>query len=892
MARPEVYASEATAVTQSNDNRLNIDITPVIVAGSPNPGDPLQGDSPDLRIDPNLPTSPFAGVGSLEISAPGTGNFLCSGTAISPRHILTAAHCLDVVEEDGVVDVLPENVIFNINAQGENAAPIAITASALDIFDNGTDRYEGFSTSVSNDLAIVTLSEDLPAGIPIYNIARFPVVDKSIITLVGYGTSGNGIDGHVPGTSSPTVKRVGQNQVDDASLFSFLIPQIGEVFLYDFDGPDASTNTLSGLGSGLTLGNQIETTVGPGDSGGPSFIQIGDEWLLVGVNTFGFSFPKLEAPTTEVIQGTFGTGGGGVIVTNAEKRNWIESIVGDALGEGGAETLLGSLNGIVWDDLDGDGDRAPTEAPLAGATVYLDLNGNGLLDAAEPTTITNSQGSYTFSNLESDTYAVAVQIPAGRRQTAPQTGNRELFRADFSDGVAASLDGFTIDNSGGAVPGLWHLTTARGSQPGHSPPHSFYFGQNETATGGGNYDVGHTAGRITSPEISLVGLESAALTFNYFLNIEPDPAGDIPRVRITTDGSTFQTIASKGDILTVNSSQTQSWSTASLVLDDYIGSTIQLQFDFNTIDSQLNSLEGWFVDDVVVQGVGSDRHVVSLSTGQNISGLDFGLQTTVSIPPSAVIGVFDFEQFLRYYSDDSAAVPTTTFGGLPLAQIFDEGYYRRVHADVDAAIIAGNLTSGYDHFISFGLYEGRDPSLLYSEAFYRATNQDVVDAIANNGFRSGLEHFLNFGHKENRDPTAKFSQSDYLTQNPDVAAAVNAGFLQSAFEHYITYGLNEENRYIPANATHPLITPLYNEAFYLRTNPDVAAAVEQMGFRDGFEHFLRFGQRENRSPNADLDLNAYLAANPDVQNAVNNNPFGTAFAHYVQFGRFEDRNFG
>jgi hypothetical protein len=70
--------------------------------------------------------------------------------------------------------------------------------------------------------------------------------------------------------------------------------------------------------------------------------------------------------------------------------------------------------------------------------------------------------------------------------------------------------------------------------------------------------VGHTAGRITSPEISLVGLTSAELTFNYFLNVEPNPVGDIPRVRVTSNGSPLQTLASKGDVFTVSSSQAAS----------------------------------------------------------------------------------------------------------------------------------------------------------------------------------------------------------------------------------------------------------------------------------------------------------------------------------------------
>ena len=57
-----------------------------------------------------------------------------------------------------------------------------------------------------------------------------------------------------------------------------------------------------------------------------------------------------------------------------------------------------AIRGLAWDDADGDGLRAG-EPGLAGRTIYLDLDNDGMLGAEEPTATTATDGSYAFADL-------------------------------------------------------------------------------------------------------------------------------------------------------------------------------------------------------------------------------------------------------------------------------------------------------------------------------------------------------------------------------------------------------------------------------------------------------------------------------------------------------------
>jgi len=77
------------------------------------------------------------------------------------------------------------------------------------------------------------------------------------------------------------------------------------------------------------------------------------------------------------------------------------------------------IQGMKWHDINGDGKIDSGEPGLAGVTIFLDLNDNGVREENEPRQITNEQGRYIFSGLEAGTYVVREVVPADYQQTYP-----------------------------------------------------------------------------------------------------------------------------------------------------------------------------------------------------------------------------------------------------------------------------------------------------------------------------------------------------------------------------------------------------------------------------------------------------------------------------------------
>lgn len=92
----------------------------------------------------------------------------------------------------------------------------------------------------------------------------------------------------------------------------------------------------------------------------------------------------------------------------------------------------GSIQGQVFDDLNGNGGRDKGEHGIAGRTVFVDTSGNGMFDDWEPFAVTDEKGLYKISGLSFGTYDVWQVLPDGAVQTSPLVPDNGYVASDVT----------------------------------------------------------------------------------------------------------------------------------------------------------------------------------------------------------------------------------------------------------------------------------------------------------------------------------------------------------------------------------------------------------------------------------------------------------------------------
>lgn len=293
----------------------------------------------DTQVYPSA-TSQLSGVAWL------LGGGSCSGAAITPTAILTAAHCM--------------------NAASTAAFPIyTANGSYVETLTRQVTQfipYPGYNTLSEavqpNDIAIAILSVPLPQTINTFPLAKFDTfsdINGVGATFAGYGITLGGYD-----TSYEFSDR-SEYFLDPFTNYYFSVPQLragtnrvdsisnsGTVFLTDFDAPGTNYFGTPGFGEievGTTQGDSGSgvfyspadaldlwcrtrppgTPLCPGSGSSPKLLS--DELALFGVTSFSSfgSCPKYDF----ACYNRFGTRDGYTFV--GPYLSWIQSILGQEI---------------------------------------------------------------------------------------------------------------------------------------------------------------------------------------------------------------------------------------------------------------------------------------------------------------------------------------------------------------------------------------------------------------------------------------------------------------------------------------------------------------------------------------------------------------------------------
>jgi len=422
----------------------------------PDAGDMLSA----VRIDTlTLPAGAFLSLGGGAV-APGQ----VIPTASIPELVFTplvnangtnyASFTFSVQDSANTFDLIPNNFMFNVTAV--NVAPVLAAIGNKSVNEQSLLTFTATATDV--DVPANTLTFTLANGLSGLVPAGAAIdATTGVFTWTPTEAQGPGVftfDVMVTDNGSPTLS--------DSETLTITVTALPILSISDVQVTEGNFGSTAAIFS-VTLSapsTQMVDVQYNTEDGTASSVGVPPDTDYNGVPFppgFGVHFEPGETSKTISI-----TVNGDTTVEPDETFfvnifNATNATIADGRGQGtilNDDVQLGSINGVKFIDLNGDGTRDADEPGLANWTIQLDQNNNGSVDA---TTLTDATGIYAFGNLTAGAYRVAEVLQAGWIVTTPTSGQHvvaltagQQATADFGNFQLGTINGRKVHDLNGS----------------------------------------------------------------------------------------------------------------------------------------------------------------------------------------------------------------------------------------------------------------------------------------------------------------------------------------------------------------------------------------------------------------------------------------------------------